>query len=168
MLKPGTCVKIVEYLKKEQPLLIKDAAKQVEKIEPHYHYFGRTLCKIFGVFLERRNITEEYIQGVNIPRQAVAERTLFIAVVLWLYSPAVFNTKVSYNVEDGVRHELEGILLCNESWISQQVSTITSYYNSNYQEFRDMVNSLLEFIKAEVNEKKVIETEPKPEIILFQ
>lgn len=160
-------LKAFEYLEKENKMLIEDAVKQVEKIEPHYHYLA-TLSKIFEKFLEFRELREEDIQGVHIARNLVAERTLFIAVVLWLYSPSVYNGNVDYSIENGVRHELEGILLCNETWISQQVKPISFQYRTNYQDFKDDINSLLAFIKSEVKEKAVIEMEAREPMTMFQ
>lgn len=164
--KPGLCIKIVEHLQKENPLLIEDAAKQVEKIEPHFHFFF-LIYPILSYFCAKRRIQPSQIKGVHLSRQMVYERTLFIAVVLRLYSPSIFRTNVSYNVEDGLRRELFGLLQCNKEWISQQVDGIARNYNRNYQEFKDQVNDLLMFIKSEVKEV-VVEEEVKQEVELFQ
>lgn len=161
------CVKIVDLLAKENPKLVEDAVKRIEKPEPYYLY-DRTMGPVLERFLEKRGLKEEDIQGVHISRQMVWERTLFIAVSLMLYSPAVFIRAVKYNIENGVRHELEGILLCNEEWISQQVDKISFDYNSNYQEFRDTINDLLSYIKENVKEKQVAKEEIKEPLEMFQ
>ena len=88
-------------------------------------------------------------------RRFVYERTLFISVVLWLYSPSIYNSKVNYDVENGVRKELEGILLCDETWISQQVKLVAHEYREDYMEFQQKVDALLYYIKENVIEKRV-------------
>lgn len=161
------CVKAVGYIQKVNPNYLEDILKRIEKPEPHFLYI-RTMSEVLEKFLQRRNLTEENIQGVHISRQMVFERTIFIAVILWLYSPAVYIRATKYNIENGVRHELEGILLCNEEWISQQVDKISFDYNSNYQEFRDTINDLLSYIKENVKEKQVERELVKEPMSMFQ
>jgi hypothetical protein len=151
------CVKIVDLLAKENPKLVEDAVKRIEKPEPYYIYLG-TAREVFAKFLEIRGLGKKQIQGVHISRQLVQERTLFISVILILYSPAVYNTNTSYAIENGVRHELEGMLLCNKEWVSQQVPKIAFDYSKNYQEFKGIIDELLIRIKSEIKEDQ-----PEPE-----
>jgi hypothetical protein len=163
----GQKLKAFEYIEKNDRKLAEDAINQIEKVQPHYKYLT-TLLKVFQHFLSHQGLEEKQIQGVHIPTRFVYQRTLFIAVSLWLYSPSIYNRKTKYSIENGIRHELEGLLLCNEQWISQQVDKISFDYSSNYMEFKDTINNILNYVKANVKEKQVEVQETKPELTMFQ
>jgi hypothetical protein len=168
VIKPNQAGKIVEYLQKEQPALIEDAIKQVEKPEAYYQFFI-TIPEIFEKFCQKRNLKKQDIKGKRISRENIQERLLFIAVILKLYSPAIFKTTVSYSVEDGLRHNLYGLLHCNKEWISQQVDGIGRLYNQRFNDsYRVQVDDTVDYIKTQVSEYFDVEEEVKPEIELFQ
>lgn len=160
-LKSSLCVKVVEHLLKESPLLIQDVVKQVEKPDPFFNYY-HLLPKILNVFCAKRNISVQDITGVHIPRQAVHERVLFIALTMKLYSPGVY--KGIYSIEDGLRHEVAGMLQCSPQWISQQVGTIVLWYNRNLLEFGDIINEIISVITKEIDIKEVMEESKSVEL----
>lgn len=151
-------LKVVEYLSKTDPLLISDAIKQVEKPEPSFDYFfvlERTMHK----YCSKKQIQPESIIGNKIGKQGMWERTLFMAVIFKLYSPEIFTG--FYNLTDNLRKELAGMLECDPTWISQQVTPIISFMNDKrLPEVRDHVNKYVELLRNEITVKEVKEVNP--------
>jgi hypothetical protein len=153
--KPIECSKIVEYLERTQPAIIADAAEQIKKPEAEFNYFY-LLLKVLNAFCKRKGFPPERIIGINLGGQATWERTVFIAVCLKLYSPAIFKTDVTYDIRDKLREELAGMLeIPTPNWISQQIGGIIVSMRA-YPEFRDQVNEYVEHMKNEVQIKHVV------------
>ncbi len=150
--KASICVKVVEQINKDNPEIIESAIKIIEKPKAGLDYL-HLLPIVFYKFCKKRSIEPSYIIGVNIERNAIHERTLFIGVVLKIYSPGVF--KSIYNIDDGVRHELEGMLKVQPHWISQQVGSIVLWYNRDHDNFRANIDEVVNEVITEKEEKLI-------------
>ena len=128
---PTDCKNIVEELEEREPVLIQETYNKIKKIDAHYRYFF-TLTDVLVEYCKYRHLqyinnNDHAIRGRNISNGLKQERSMFIAVALWLFSPSIYkmgkrNVKVKdqikketipiYNAEDGIRHHLSGILGC--------------------------------------------------------
>lgn len=161
---PTIAVKIVEHLQKEHPQLISDAFNQVQKPEPSFNYFW-ILERTFNKYCLEKQIIPESIIGEKVGKQGQWERNLFMAVVFKLYSPEIYTGH--YNLADGVRHELAGMLQVHETWISQQITGIVSYWNDKrLPEFRQQVEKYSDILNNSIKVKEV--KEEAVNVTLFQ
>jgi hypothetical protein len=176
------CKKIVDELEERNPELIESTFERIKKIVPHYDYFY-TLTPVLRTYCSRRGLkftdeNEHELRGRNLSQGLKQEKSTFIAVALWLFSPSIYkigkrSVKVRdqfrkemvpiYNAEDNIRHHLAGILGCNESRISQLVNPIACAYHERNTAFKELVDSIVNDIKEQVREEKV-EDEPIEEI----
>jgi hypothetical protein len=148
---PTLAVKAIERLYKTNREIVDEAIKEVEKPLPYFDYIF-LFPKILTKFCEEKGYPEDHIKGVDIKAQRKWEQTIFIAVILKLYSEAVF--KQIYDIENGVRHNLAGMLECNEHGISQTIPKIIQYMTV-YDEFKDQVIKYTDLMKSEFKVKKV-------------
>jgi hypothetical protein len=148
---PSLAVKAIQRLYKKNRELVTETIKEVEKPAPYYDYIF-LFPKILSKFCEVKGYPETNIIGVDLGGQRKWEQTIFVAVILKLYSEAVF--KQIYDIENGVRHNLAGMLECNEHGISQTIPKIIQYMGI-YDEFRDQVVKYTDIMKEEFKVKRV-------------
>lgn len=169
-MKPTLAVKAIEYLQKHYPKIVNEAVQQIEKPEADFNFFF-TLLQVFHKFCEKKDVSMEYIKGEEKGNKHVWDRTVLLAIVFKLYSPEVFikpegYKEHCYNLRNGLREELAGMLECHPTWISQRVGSIVVWMEKdNYTEFRTQVNDFVQYMKHEIHVKEVEKSEP---ITLFQ
>lgn len=106
----------------------------------------QNIPRYFKTFCELCGIADSDLLELRYDKDMVGNKRLFIACMLFLYDPGIFNSSVR-DVKYGLSTAISKLLHHNNGYIGSTMRDVITWYKA-YDEFRAQVDEMVEKLKG--------------------